>query len=226
MEERKQQLLPPDEHRCCQSNGSLGWRCKNFRMGLGAAADHRSVPKTNYCEKHYNYYKNRRKKKTSGDGEGAGSGPDLEKQLPPDEERCCHTDGKGWRCKNFRLSHGAAADDDTVPKTTRCEKHYNYYAEFNKKRKKKTSGDGEDDDTRFIYLISTKKEKILYSGLLQLPAMENKHLSDSRLLCKWPLLLQYAFQGLVVTVFPSQIFLIGVHAWRKILLLVTVLLKV
>ncbi|XP_026423383.1 uncharacterized protein LOC113319336 isoform X1 [Papaver somniferum] len=68
----------PDERFCCHTGGSSGTsisRCKNFRMSHGAA-DH-SIPKTKFCEKHYNYYKNRQKKKRSRDGEdrGAGTGP-------------------------------------------------------------------------------------------------------------------------------------------------------
>ncbi|XP_026423804.1 uncharacterized protein LOC113320080 [Papaver somniferum] len=61
------------------------------------------------------------------------------KKLHPDEQYCCQT-GKGWRCKNFRMSHGA---DASVPKTNYCEKHYNYYAEYEKNlKKKKRSGGG------------------------------------------------------------------------------------
>ncbi|KAI3860849.1 hypothetical protein MKX03_002465, partial [Papaver bracteatum] len=76
----------------------------------------------------------------------------MEKQLPPDEERCTKSSGYGikrsYRCKNFRMGYGAAADDDTVPKTKRCEKHYNYYVNYQKylkKKKKKKSGDGEEN---------------------------------------------------------------------------------
>ncbi|KAI3847982.1 hypothetical protein MKX03_001094 [Papaver bracteatum] len=67
------------------------------------------------------------------------------KKLPPYEHRCCHANGMGWRCKNFRMSHGAAADDASVPKTKFCEKHYNYYSKYSKNyyKKKKRSGDGE-----------------------------------------------------------------------------------
>ncbi|KAI3886772.1 hypothetical protein MKX03_018187, partial [Papaver bracteatum] len=67
------------------------------------------------------------------------------KKLPPDEQICCHANGMGWRCKKFRMSHGAAADDPSVPKTKFCEKHYNYYSNYKKnyyKKKKKRSGDG------------------------------------------------------------------------------------
>ncbi|KAI3866344.1 hypothetical protein MKX03_030808, partial [Papaver bracteatum] len=66
-------------------------------------------------------------------------------KLPPDQERCCETGGKGiniYRCKNFRMSHGAAAADDSVPNTKFCEHHYNYYAEY-KNLKKKRNGVGE-----------------------------------------------------------------------------------
>ncbi|RZC47937.1 hypothetical protein C5167_040888 [Papaver somniferum] len=70
---------------------------------------------------------------------------EMEKdEMPPEEQRCGKTDGRGWRCKNFRMGHGADAADDTVPKTNRCEKHYSKYAKYSKKRnRKKTSGDGE-----------------------------------------------------------------------------------
>ncbi|XP_026423800.1 uncharacterized protein LOC113320044 isoform X2 [Papaver somniferum] len=164
MEEKKMQQLPPDEERCCHTSGANGikYRCKNFRMGFGAAADDDTVPKTKRCEKHYyyfsKYFKNLKEKKTSGDhGEGAGPGPGLDmerkkqqQQLPPDEERCSKTSGTGkykYRCKNFRMGYGAsAAAEDYAPKTTRCEKHYNYFTDYfkNLKKKNKTSGDGEE----------------------------------------------------------------------------------
>ncbi|KAI3848008.1 hypothetical protein MKX03_001120, partial [Papaver bracteatum] len=72
----------------------------------------------------------------------------MEMELLPDEHFCSHTAGI-YRCKNFRMSHGAAADDHSVPKTKLCEKHYNYYSNYKKKyyKKKKLlkkkSGDGE-----------------------------------------------------------------------------------
>ncbi|XP_026446074.1 uncharacterized protein LOC113346784 isoform X1 [Papaver somniferum] len=73
--------------------------------------------------------------KKSGD-DVDDSVPKMEKddEMPPDEHRCCQTAGGGWRCKNFRMNHGAA-DDTSVPKSKFCEKHY--YG------KKKTSGNGE-----------------------------------------------------------------------------------
>ncbi|KAI3860840.1 hypothetical protein MKX03_002456, partial [Papaver bracteatum] len=68
--------LPPDEQRCCVKGGGLAyggrWRCKNFRMGYGAAANDDSVPKTRYCEKHYIRRENI--KKRFRDGEIAGRG--------------------------------------------------------------------------------------------------------------------------------------------------------
>ncbi|XP_026424506.1 uncharacterized protein LOC113320819 isoform X2 [Papaver somniferum] len=68
--------------------------------------------------------------------------PKMEKddEMPPDEQRCCQTGGGRWRCKNFRMNHGAAANDDSLPKTKLCENHY--YGKFPYK-KKKTSGNGE-----------------------------------------------------------------------------------
>ncbi|RZC47930.1 hypothetical protein C5167_040900 [Papaver somniferum] len=75
MKEMEKMKLPPDGQRCCQTNGSL--RCKNFRMSHCAADG--SVPKTKFCEKHYNYakaYKMKKllKKNTSADGDqDAGS---------------------------------------------------------------------------------------------------------------------------------------------------------
>lgn len=109
--------LPPDGQRCCIS--SRGWRCKNFRMGHGAAADDDRVPKTNHCEKHYSYFANYNqmlRNKTQM----------MKKKPPPVGERCCQTGGGGWRCKNFRMGHDAASDDDTVPNTRYCEKHYKH----------------------------------------------------------------------------------------------------
>ncbi|XP_026423432.1 uncharacterized protein LOC113319384 [Papaver somniferum] len=222
---KKNKLPLPDEHLCRHNTGS--WRCKNLRMGHGAADDDHSVLKAKVCEKHYYYYR-QNKKKRSRDGDGAAAtGPieetrgsncskrgkkvteehdrsldvtgiqppttDIEggsanvgtkrenvqgmersgeldftdflmekpslitsnemkkememekKKLPPDEQICCLTNGMGWRCKKFRMSYGAAADDASVPKTKFCEKHYNYYSSYNKNyyKKKKTSGDGE-----------------------------------------------------------------------------------
>ncbi|KAI3860847.1 hypothetical protein MKX03_002463, partial [Papaver bracteatum] len=70
---------------------------------------------------------------------------EKKKQLPQDEHRCTQSDGLGWRCKNFRMNHGAAADDDTLPKTRYCEKHYNYLSKYNKiLKEKRRSGDGEE----------------------------------------------------------------------------------
>ncbi|KAI3897580.1 hypothetical protein MKX03_020839, partial [Papaver bracteatum] len=135
--------LPPDELRCSIRNGitegKIGsWRCNN------ASADN----ELHYCDKHYKDYN------------------DLElerkKQLPPDEERCSQTGGKGiyrYRCKSFRMSHGA---DDSVPKTRHCEKHYNlrlkYYQILKEKKRSGETRGGlkrrrekvtveEDDDT-------------------------------------------------------------------------------
>ncbi|KAI3897581.1 hypothetical protein MKX03_020840, partial [Papaver bracteatum] len=62
--ERKKQL-PPDEHRCGKTDG-MGWRCKNFR--------NETVPKTKYCEKHYNCRLKAYQiflKKKSGNGDAA-----------------------------------------------------------------------------------------------------------------------------------------------------------
>ncbi|XP_026423407.1 uncharacterized protein LOC113319348 [Papaver somniferum] len=218
--EMKKKKLPPDEQICSFISDGGKWRCKNFRMS------HNRVPKSKYCEKHYNYYAKyykkrellKKKKKTStGDGDqGARSGPiqvtwgskrrrkmkvteeedddtsDVEggsanvatkrknvmewsgeldftdfliekpslitsnemknekeienKKLPPDDQICSFIgDGGKWRCKNFRMSHGAA-DDPRVPDTKFCEKHYNYYSSYNKTyyyKKKKRSGDGQ-----------------------------------------------------------------------------------
>ncbi|XP_026432867.1 uncharacterized protein LOC113330222 isoform X2 [Papaver somniferum] len=192
----KNKLPLPDEHLCRHNNGT--WRCKNLRMA-------HSVPKTKYCERHYNYYKNLRKKKTSRDGDGAsgiktrdpnfskmrnkvmeehdrsldvtGIQPaansstknpssmtskkrkylkknkeEMEMKLLPDEHFCSHTSGI-YRCGNFSMSHGAAAEDPSVPKSRFCEKHYNYYSNYynNLKKKKKlfknTSRDGEGAGT-------------------------------------------------------------------------------
>ncbi|KAI3860839.1 hypothetical protein MKX03_002455, partial [Papaver bracteatum] len=66
-------------------------------------------------------------------------------KVPPDEQRCCLAASSGWRCKNFRMSHGASDGHYSVPKTKYCEKHYNYYANYHKNlKKKKRSGDGEE----------------------------------------------------------------------------------
>ncbi|KAI3858660.1 hypothetical protein MKX03_027363, partial [Papaver bracteatum] len=88
-------------------------------------------------------------------------------EMPPDEHRCCQTARKTWRCKNFRMNHGAAAADGTsVPKTNRCEKHY--YGKYKKQLlNMKTSGNtetraskrgkkviGEDDETGGIQQIT------------------------------------------------------------------------
>ncbi|KAI3860852.1 hypothetical protein MKX03_002468 [Papaver bracteatum] len=63
------------------------------------------------------------------------------KTLLPDEQYCCQTAGKAWRCKNFRMGHGAAGDDASVPKTKYCEKHYNSQARYRKKFLQKRNGD-------------------------------------------------------------------------------------
>ncbi|RZC86721.1 hypothetical protein C5167_030067 [Papaver somniferum] len=85
-------------------------------------------------------------------------------EIPPDEHRCSQTGGigKAWRCKNFRMNHGAsAAADDSVFKSRLCEKHYYYYEKY-----KKRSGNGEtraskrgkkvkeEDETRGIQQIT------------------------------------------------------------------------
>ncbi|KAI3897582.1 hypothetical protein MKX03_020841, partial [Papaver bracteatum] len=74
----------------------------------------------------------------------ANVGTKMEKKkLPPHAQRCGITGGGGWRCKNFRMGHGAAADDDTVPKSRCCGKHYNFKGKYNQNHLNKRSGDGE-----------------------------------------------------------------------------------
>ncbi|XP_026424489.1 uncharacterized protein LOC113320804 isoform X2 [Papaver somniferum] len=145
MDKDKEMKLPPDEQRCCLKANNGRYRCKNFRMGHGAADDD-SVLKSKHCEQHYNYYANYSqmlKKKRSGNGE-ASLIPSNKMKLPPDEQRCRHTNGARCRCKNFKMSHGAADNDASAPKTKYCEKHDNYYAEHykNLKKKRNVEGDG------------------------------------------------------------------------------------
>ncbi|XP_026378688.1 uncharacterized protein LOC113273135 [Papaver somniferum] len=158
--ELEKMKLPPDEQRCSKFSG-MGWRCKNFRMRShgGASANDDSVRNSKFCEKHYIYFaeygkKRKKKKKTIGDGEdddtshiqggSANVGTKRNKKLSPYEQRCGRTASKGWRCKNVRMAHGAAAADDTVPKTIYCEKHYNYHANLKKKRSE-DAGSGPDE---------------------------------------------------------------------------------
>ncbi|KAI3848012.1 hypothetical protein MKX03_001124 [Papaver bracteatum] len=70
---KKNKLPLPDEHLCRHNNGS--WRCKNLRMGHGAAEDDHSVLKAKVCEKHYYYYRKNKKRSRDGDDGAAGTGP-------------------------------------------------------------------------------------------------------------------------------------------------------
>ncbi|KAI3860843.1 hypothetical protein MKX03_002459 [Papaver bracteatum] len=106
------------------------WKCKSV------SGDN----ELQYCEKHYKDFTTKKKMKEN------------EKELPPDENRCCQTSNRGkWRCRNFRMGHGISAaatdyDDNSVfPKTKFCEKHYYDYAKYykNKLLKMKKNGNGE-----------------------------------------------------------------------------------
>ncbi|XP_026423797.1 uncharacterized protein LOC113320018 isoform X2 [Papaver somniferum] len=132
--EAHQAAVGDDELLICRMKRA-NWKCKSV------IGDN----ELQYCEKHYNYVIAKKKKID-------------EKELPPDEQRCCQTSNKGtWRCRNFRMGLGtsaAAAVDDgdsSVPKTKFCEKHYydyqRYYARHHERKqllKMKTRGDGED----------------------------------------------------------------------------------
>ncbi|KAI3848010.1 hypothetical protein MKX03_001122, partial [Papaver bracteatum] len=131
-----------DEQKLCRRHNGNVWRCKNVR----------GDNKLHYCEKHYKMFTDFFTKNPSllissnKIGFLTKEKEDLEMQMKknkllPDEQFCCQNDGIKWRCKNLRMGHGAADDDHSVPKTNRCEKHYNYYLNYSNNQR--ISGDGE-----------------------------------------------------------------------------------
>ncbi|MCL7048872.1 hypothetical protein MKW94_026585, partial [Papaver nudicaule] len=47
--------------------------------------------------------------------------------VPPDEQRCHKSNGRGWRCKKRKRCHEPSSF---------CDQHYNIHARENKKRRK------------------------------------------------------------------------------------------
>ncbi|RZC47883.1 hypothetical protein C5167_040829 [Papaver somniferum] len=105
------------EQKICRRHNGKVRRCKNV------SADNN----LKYCDKHFTDFStknpssmtsNKRKYITKKNKE------EMEMELLPDEHFCSHTAGiytSGvYRCKNVRMSYGAATDDASVPKTKYC----------------------------------------------------------------------------------------------------------